>query len=103
MKRIARSICIPLFFLIAAGTAGCTKDTALADASAPSHETLVVPAGTRLIAVLQTRLSTDANITGDPFVALTAEPVIVGGLTAVPAGARKLRRSPTPRARLIRF
>jgi hypothetical protein len=98
MKRIACIIGIPFLFIIATGTAGCTKDAAVADdqamaartpeASAPSHETLIVPAGTSFIAVLQTRLSTDVNNTGDPFVATTVEPIVVDGRTVVPAGSR---------------
>ena len=98
MKRIAGIIGIPFLFIIATGTAGCTKDAAVADdramaastreASAPSHETLIVPAGTSFIAVLQTRLSTDVNNTGDPFVATTVEPIVVDGRTVVPAGSR---------------
>jgi hypothetical protein len=98
MKRIAGIIGIPILFIIATGTAGCTKDAAVADdkamaartreASAPSHETLIVPSGTSFIAVLQTRLSTDVNNTGDPFVATTVEPIVVDGRTVVPAGSR---------------
>jgi len=98
MRRIIGSIGILLLLIIAAGTAGCTKDAAVADdkalakqtheASAPSHETLIVPAGTSLTAVLQTRLSTDVNGAGDPFVATTVEPIVVDGRTLVPAGSR---------------
>jgi hypothetical protein len=47
-----------------------------------------MPTGTRFLAVLDTRLSTDANNTGDPFVATTIEPIMVDGRTVVPAGAR---------------
>ena len=98
MKRIAASIGAALFIFLAAASTGCTKDDAVADtrafagrndqASAPRHETLVLPTGTSLIAVLLTRLSTDANSDGDPFVATAVEPIIVDGRTVVPAGSR---------------
>jgi len=98
MKRIAGSVGVALFIFLAAASTGRTKDDAVADtkafagrdnqASAPRHETLVLPAGTSLIAVLLTRLSTDANSDGDPFVAITVEPIIVDGRTVVPAGSR---------------
>ncbi|TMQ61808.1 MAG: TrbI/VirB10 family protein [Candidatus Eisenbacteria bacterium] len=98
MKRIAGSIGIAVFIILAAASTGCTKSDAVADAktqaaqenqaSAPSQETLVVPAGTHFLAVLDTRLSTDANSTGDPFVARTIEPIVIDGRTVVPAGSR---------------
>ena len=37
----------------------------------PSPETLVMPAGTSFLAVLDSKLSTDSNKDGDPFVAVT--------------------------------
>ena len=102
MKRITGSIGIVLFLALAAATAGCTKDEAKAlearnnqrnnqrdnQTSAPRHETLVVPAGTSFLAVLQTRLTTDENSTGDPFVAKTIDPIYVDGRIVVPAGSR---------------
>lgn len=107
MKRIAGGIGIALLIILAAASAGCTRDVLSADAkalagkdtpasapasaapaSAPLHETLVVPTGTSFDAVLQTRLSTGANNTGDPFVATTIEPIVVDGRTVVPARSR---------------
>jgi len=98
MKRITGSIGIVLFLALAAATAGCTKDEAKAlearnnqrnnQTSAPRHETLVVPAGTSFLAVLQTRLTTDENSTGDAFVAKTIDPIYVDGRIVVPAGSR---------------
>lgn len=105
MKRIPGSFGIALLLVLAAATAGCTKDEAKAleakalearnnqrnhqtQTSAPRHETLVVPAGTSFVAVLQTQLSTDENSTGDPFVAKTVEPIYVDGRIVVPAGSR---------------
>jgi len=105
MKRIPGSFGIALLLVLAAATAGCTKDEAKAleakalearnnqrnnqtQTSAPRHETLVVPAGTSFVAVLQTQLSTDENNTGDPFVAKTVEPIYVDGRIVVPAGSR---------------
>jgi hypothetical protein len=105
MKRITGSMGIAFLLILAAATAGCTKDEAKAleakalearntqrnnqtQTSAPRHETLVVPAGTSFVAVLQTQLSTDENSTGDPFVAKTIEPIYVDGRIVVPAGSR---------------
>jgi hypothetical protein len=93
MKQIAGGIGIALLLAFTVVTAGCTKDAAVADskapaASTPSQETLVMPAGSHFLASLDTRLSTDVNNTGDPFVATTLEPIVVDGRTVVPAGAR---------------
>lgn len=105
MKRVAGSIGIALLLVIAVATMSCSKDTSAAaekalaerdlqtsaphqQASAPRHETLVMPTGTSITAVLQTSLSTDANSTGDAFVATTVEPIIVDGRTVVRAGSR---------------
>jgi hypothetical protein len=98
MKRIASSIGIALFLVLGAASTGCTKSDAVADAkemaakatqnAAPSHETLVVPAGTSFTAVLDTKLSTDSNKDGDPFVATTADAIVIDGRTVVPAGSR---------------
>jgi hypothetical protein len=103
MKRITGSMGIAFLLILAAATVGCTKDEAKAleakalearnaqrnnQTSAPRHETLVVPAGTSVVAVLQTQLSTDENTTGDPFVAKTVDPIYVDGRIVVPAGSR---------------
>jgi len=100
MKRIAGSFGIGLLLIMMAVTAGCTKDASKAEelsqggkqgakqAPATRYETLVVPAGTNLVAVLQTELSTDVNTSGDPFVATTVDPIVVDGRTVVPAGSR---------------
>lgn len=53
----------------------------------PRYETIVVPAGTALIATLETPLSTATNTSGDSFVARTLDAIIVNGRTAFPAGA----------------
>ena len=96
MKRIPASIGI-LILIAVAITVGCTKDQeGVRDAAAartpavqkPRFETLVIPDGTNVVASLDTRLSTETNHTGDPFGATTTEPIIVGGRTVVPAGAR---------------
>ena len=98
MKRIAGSIGITALLMLMALSAGCTKDAAVADAdapggskmeaSAPVEETFVVPAGTRFLAVLDTKLSTDSNKDGDHFAATTTEAVLVDGRTVAPAGTR---------------
>jgi len=96
MKRLPASIGI-LVMIAAAITAGCTQDReSVRDAAAaqtpavqkPRFETIVIPDGTNVVASLDTRLSTETNHTGDPFGATTTEPIIVGGRTAIPAGAR---------------
>jgi len=82
-------------------TAGCTKAPAdevdQADgrqkaqgqvAQKPATETMVIPAGTVVVAALETRLSTDTNHSGDQFAATTIAPIVVDGKTVVPAGGR---------------
>jgi hypothetical protein len=96
MKRLPASI--GALVLIAATVAmGCAKDeNAVQNASAaqppaaqkPRLETLVVPDGTIVLASLDTQVSTETNHSGDGFSATTIEPVIVGGRTAIPAGAK---------------
>jgi hypothetical protein len=94
MKRLPTNIGI-LVLIAAAITAGCAKETGTRDAAAarsqeapkPRFETLVIPDGTSVMASLGTRLSTETNHAGDPFVATTTAPVIVDGRTVVPAGA----------------
>lgn len=83
-----------LVLLAATCAAGCTQDreTARSDepekAKEPQFETVVIPAGTSIVASLDTGLSTAVNHTGDPFVATTNQPILVGTRTVVPAGAR---------------
>ena len=55
-------------------------------AQKPASETLIIPAGTIVMASLETRLNTGTNHTGDRFVATMIEPVVVEGKTAVAAG-----------------
>ena len=84
--------------LIAAGFAAGCNDRPSQDGSAgaqrtrqepkPRFETMLIPAGTDFVALLETRLSTDTNRSGEPFVATTSAPIVVGGKTVVPAGAR---------------
>lgn len=85
---------IASFVLVAlAITAGCAKAPAdeadQADgrvAQKPASETMIIPAGTMVVASLETRLNTGTNHTGDRFVATMIEPVVVDGKTAVAAG-----------------
>ena len=83
-----------LVLIAAAFTAGCTQDrqgirsAAAKEAQKPQFVTLVIPDGTSVVASLDTRLSTETNHTGDTFGATTTEPIMVGGKTDVPAGAR---------------
>jgi len=98
MKRIPGSIGMALLMTAAIGV-GCADNrgsensrsasTAQVQQRAkPRTETMVVPAGTSVVASLDTRLTTETNHTGDAFGATTTEPIIVGGRTVVPAGAR---------------
>ncbi len=92
MKRIPASVGV-LVVIAATITAGCTQDResvrgAAAAVQKQRFETLVIPDGTSVVASLDSRLSTETNHSGDPFVATTVEPITVSGRTAVPAGAR---------------
>jgi len=46
-----------------------------------------VPAGTALMARLDTTLATFSNKAGDPFRAIVTQPVVVNGQTLIPAGS----------------
>jgi outer membrane lipoprotein SlyB len=96
MKRLSASTGLLILIAIAI-MGGCAKDQEgvgnAATTRTPAGQqrriaTFVIPDGTVVVASLDTRLSTDENVTGDPFDATTTEPIIVDGKTAVPAGAR---------------
>jgi len=81
----------------AALTVGCTKaqdDVQSATAAPapavqqPRAETFIIPDGSSIVASLDTRISTETSHSGDTFAATTTEPILVGGRTAVPTGAR---------------
>ena len=77
--------------VIAAGckdSANEAGSTQTREASKPRSETLVIPAGTHIVASLETRLSTETNHTGDPFVATTTEPVVINEKTVAPSGTK---------------
>ena len=77
--------------VIAAGCKDSAKETGSTqarEASKPRFETLVIPAGTHIVASLETRLSTETNHTGDPFVATTTEPVVINEKTIAPSGTK---------------
>jgi hypothetical protein len=96
MKRYASSIGFALLLTLAAAFTGCTKDASNAEplavgetrAPAARTETIVAPAGTSVIAQLETLLSTDTSVSGDPFVATTLGPIVIDGRNVIPAGAR---------------
>jgi hypothetical protein len=86
--------------VIATGCADSNSKTTNADGSAaatpvaakprpepPRDVTLIIPAGTNVVATLNTRLTTETNTTGDRFEARTIDAITVGGKTVVPAGA----------------
>jgi hypothetical protein len=96
MKRYAGSIGFALLLTATAVLTGCTKDASNAEplargetrAPAARTETIVAPAGTSVIAQLETLLSTETSVSGDPFVATTLGPIVVDGRNVIPAGAR---------------
>jgi hypothetical protein len=99
MKRLPATLGVLILIAVAIAM-GCKKEQDGAQPAAaartpavqvppkPRFDTLVIPDGTSVIASLDTRLSTETNHTGDPFVATTTQPVIVDGRTVVPTGAR---------------
>lgn len=98
MKRIPVSIGIALV-MVGAVVAGCSDNRAanqnqtasvnqVKPAPKPRNETLVIPAGTNIVASLQTPLSTKTSQTGDHFQASTVSAIVVNGRTVVPAGAQ---------------
>ncbi len=96
MKRTLASISLMLLAAVAL-VAGCNERTndktapavsRLQEQPKPTVVTLVIPAGTSVVASLDTGVNTETNHTGDSFVATTTEPIVVGGKTVVPAGAQ---------------
>jgi len=61
---------------------------AAAQPALPQTQRIVIPAGTNIVASLQTPLATDVNHTGDSFVASTIVPVVVDGRTVIATGSR---------------
>ena len=90
MKRLPGGIGILILIAVAmmVGCAGDQEGTKTAAAQKPRFVTLVIPDGANVVASLDTRLSTETNHTGDRFDATTTEPIIVGGKTVLPTGAR---------------
>ncbi len=95
MKRLHVSI-VTLAMIAAVVIAGCKENsesdkglTAQArQEPKQSSETMVIPAGTNVVAALDSRLTTETNVTGERFAATTTDPIVVDGRTVVPAGAR---------------
>ena len=61
--------------------------TLLLAAMAAAQTSAPVPAGTALMVKLETTLATFSNKAGDPFQARLTQAVVLGGKTAIPAGA----------------
>jgi hypothetical protein len=59
----------------------------LSAAMAVAQTSSPVPAGTALMAKLETTLATFSNKAGDPFQARLTQPVVLSGKTIIPAGA----------------
>jgi hypothetical protein len=59
----------------------------LSAAMAAAQTSSPVPAGTALMAKLETTLATFSNKAGDPFQARLTQPVVLSGKTVIPAGA----------------
>ena len=93
MQRIKGSLGIALL-LAAVVTAGCNEEPASqvgqsAQGSRSAQPvSVVIPAGTSVVASLDTALSTDTNHSGDAFRATTQNAIVVDGKTLVPAGAQ---------------
>ena len=100
MKRFNSSIILTTL-VVTVVLAGCAKnDTAdgtnpsqaasvkqVKETPKPRSETMIIPAGTSVLASLETRLSTDTNNSGNQFRARTVEPILVNGKVVVPTGA----------------
>ena len=71
----------------AEGTDEATSARSAATTS-PRFETVVVPEGTSVVVSLDTPITTETNLTGDPFIVTTLEPIIVDGATAIPTGSK---------------
>ncbi len=95
MKRMQGKISI-LALAAVVVMAGCnegesseaTKSNEAQKTTKNASHTMVIPAGTSVVVELDSRLTTDKNVTGDRFAATTTEPIVVGGMTVIPAGAR---------------
>jgi hypothetical protein len=104
MKQLQGSIGIALM-AAAVAVVGCADNRAGEDArgnemnrspavarvkqeAKPRTETMVIAAGTSVLASLGTALSTETNNSGDRFQATAVNAIIVGGRTVVPAGAQ---------------
>jgi len=92
MRQLTASLNTLLLIAVAA-TAGCTNsqeavESAAAKQSQSQVETFIIPDGTTVVASLDTYLSTETNGSGDAFSATIVEPIIVGGKTVVPSGAK---------------
>lgn len=92
LKHMGRiGIALLITAVIAAGCKDDASESGRAQAreeSRPRLETLTIPAGTLVVASLDTRLSSDTNHAGDSFVATTIEPIVIGGKTLAPAGTK---------------
>ena len=90
MKSWMLLLCLLLATVVAAQTNSMTE-TNLPSAPSNSSVTVVatgsVPTGTALMVRLDTTLATFSNKVGDPFRGSIIQPVVVNGITVVPAGA----------------
>lgn len=73
--------------MAAAATPAPAPTPAPAKVEKPKPQPVVIPAGTALTVTMGQALSSKTSKTGDTFVASLAQPVVVGGKTAIPAGA----------------
>jgi len=72
--------------------AGCKDSTSesgqVRQETKPLMQTMTIPAGTHVVASLETYLSSDTNHTGDRFVATTTEPIVIAGKTIASTGTK---------------
>jgi hypothetical protein len=94
IDRIGMALAIIAMILLTAIVMGGCRDAAseskLTQQEKPmsSLETLTIPAGTRVLASLDTGLSTDTNHSGDAIVATVIEPIVIDGNTIAPSGTK---------------
>ena len=93
MKRIPAGVGIIVVMaaaiaVVCAGYRESAGNAATAKTQQSRFETLVIPNGTYVVALLDSRISTNTNCSGDRFSATTVGPILVGRRIVVSAGAR---------------
>ena len=92
MRRLTAGLS-SLLLVAVATTTGCMSNQDDVEGAATKQtqsrvETFTIPDGTAVVASLDTYLSTETNHSGDAFSATIVDPILVGGQTVVPSGAK---------------